>query len=182
MTFDYKKYSLENLKTWMLDAVSSSEASPQEIFDVIKEVVQEEYYIFKQHTSRCYELLSLLNGNGQSYEDVLKEKEYYEPSMPPWGHSDLEYGVHYSEEELNAICDKAASDEEKQQCQEYNLREAEYYDNKKKWVLPVDNIGENYFVTFPNDLLKAASLEEGDQVKWVDNGDGSYTLSKVTND
>ena len=42
MDFDYKKYSLENLKTWMQDAVSSSEASPQEIFDVIKEVVQED--------------------------------------------------------------------------------------------------------------------------------------------
>jgi len=24
---------------------------------------------------------------------VLREKEYYEPSMPMWGHSDLEYGI-----------------------------------------------------------------------------------------
>ena len=38
----------------------------------------------------------------------------------------------YTEEELNAMCDKAASDQEKQQCQEYNLREAEYYNQRSK--------------------------------------------------
>jgi len=31
---------------------------------------------------------------------------------------------HYSEEDLNAMCDAA---EEKENCREYNLREAEYY-------------------------------------------------------
>ena len=33
---DYKKYSLENLEKWIEDAINSSEASPQEIYDVIK--------------------------------------------------------------------------------------------------------------------------------------------------
>jgi len=33
----------------------------------------------------------------------------------------------YTEEEMNAMCDKAASDQEKEKCREYNLREAEYY-------------------------------------------------------
>jgi hypothetical protein len=30
------------------------------------------------------------------------------------------------------MCDKAASDQEKQQCQEYNMREAEYYNQRAK--------------------------------------------------
>jgi len=38
--------------------------------------------------------------------------------------------LQYSEEELDAMCDKAASDEEKKKCQEYNLREAEYYNKR----------------------------------------------------
>jgi len=38
----------------------------------------------------------------------------------------------YTEEELNAMCDKAASDQEKARCQEYNLREAEYYNQRAK--------------------------------------------------
>jgi len=49
----------------------------------------------------------------------------------------------------------------------------------KKWLLPVDNLGECYFVSFPDDLLEAANLTEGDQVEWVDQGDGSYLLKKV---
>jgi hypothetical protein len=77
--FEYKKYSLENLEKWIEDAINSSEASPQEIYDVIKNVVADNYYCYKNHTERCYELLALLNGNGNfSLSDVLKEREYYE--------------------------------------------------------------------------------------------------------
>jgi hypothetical protein len=275
MDFDYKKYSLENLEKWMSDALLSSKATPQEIYDVIKGVVEEEYHYFKHHTGRCYDLLALLNGNGKritnKYEErldsILEKKdkltcdkddpseeckgawndfweEHYYPEeakddgMRPWGHSDLEYGLandllskyrisnfpgeQYSEEELNAMCEKATSDQEKEKCREYNLREAEYYDKRaqldlgrnrtydemiadgywmtddgfwippetkdkvKKWVLPVEEtkIAETdeteYFVSFPDDLLEAADLKEGDQVEWVDKGDGSYLLRKVT--
>ena len=124
----------------------------------------------------------------------------------------------YTEEELNAMCDKAASDEEKEKCREYNLREAEYYDKRAKldmsyqeaiaagwtmtddgfwmppqkptvqtrWILPVqeakdmDTDETEYFVSFPQDLLEAANLKEGDAVHWIDNNDGSYTIRKVT--
>jgi len=236
---DYKKYSLENLSNWLYDAMSAGEATPQEIYDVIIEVVKDNYYTYKKQASEAYELLALLNGNGQSYEDVIKEKEYYEPSMPPWGHSDMEYlanpaltedrisnfpGEQYSEEELNAMCDKTASSNEKEKCREYNLREAEYYNKRAeidakmdkkwkpvstegapvyvsedgdvfvhdyyntkedkivKWQLPVqvDGLTGDCFVEFPDDLLERAKLKEGDVVNWVDNKDGSYTLTKVT--
>lgn len=215
---DYKKYSLENLSNWLHDAMSTGEATPQEIYDVIVDVVKDNYYTYKKQASEAYELLSLLNGNDQSYEDVIKEREYYEPSMPPWGHSDME-ALRYTEEELNAMCDKAASDNEKNQCREYNLREAEYYDKKAKlntetkqmsykeaisagwtmtadgfwikepkedkvvkWQLPVqvDGLSGDCFVEFPDDLLERAGLKEGDVVEWIDRGDGSFELRKVT--
>jgi hypothetical protein len=57
-------------------------------------------------------------------------------------------------------------------------------DKVKKWVLPVEEIrdedtGEDeYCVTFPDDLLEAANLKEGDLVEWADQGDGSYLLKK----
>jgi hypothetical protein len=68
------------------------------------------------------------------------------------------------------------------------IAEKEYYEGKdkvKKWVLPVeeckdadtDEIG--YFVSFPDDLLEAANLKEGDQVEWIDNGDGTYLMKTV---
>lgn len=165
--FDYKKYSLEQLENWIYDSLSAAEASPQEIYDVIKKTVEEQYYCYKNHTGRAYELLALLNGNGkghiEAYDDVMREKEYYEPSMPAWGHSDME-ALRYTEEELTAMWDAV----QKQQ------------DKVKKWVLPVEmHPSGECFVVFPDDLLEASDLTEGDQVEWIDQGNGSYLLKKV---
>jgi len=186
--FDYKKYSLENLENWMHDAISSAEATPQEIYDVIKGVVEEQYHYFKNNTQHCYELLALLNGNGkghiEAYDDyvkeVLSEREYYEgkdDGMRPWGHSDLEYQI--ANESLS--CDKNDASPE---CQgAWNDFWESKEDKVVKWQLPVQQIIEegvdNYFVQFPEDLLEAANLKEGDKVEWVDRGDGSYLLRKV---
>ena len=156
--FNYKKYSLENLENWLYDAMSSAEASPQEIYDVIKGVVEENYYTYKHQASQAYELLALLNGNGkghiEAYDAVMREKEYYEPSMPPWGHSDLEALSQQKEDKII------------------------------KWQLPVDKIEngdtgeEEYFITFPDDLLERANLNPGDEVEWHDQGDGSFKIIK----
>ena len=194
---DYKKYSLEQLENWMHDAMSCGDATPQEIYDVIIEVVKDNYYTYKKQASEAYELLSLLNGNGDwTVEEVLKEKEYYEPSMPPWGHSDLEYMIH-NKEPLS--CDK---DDPSPECKKswtkfweetpYPLYVSEDgdvsvpdYVTKKdkvvKWQLPIEVDGPSgeYFVMFPDDLLEVANLKEGDAVEWVDKGDGSYILRKV---
>ena len=71
---------------------------------------------------------------------------------------------------------------------EQDLKNAEEFlkkDKVKKWVLPVEEtkIEETdeteYFITFPDDLLEAANLEEGNQIEWIDQGDGSYILKKV---
>jgi len=206
---DYKKYSLENLEKWIEDAINSSEASPQEIYDVIKNVVADNYYCYKNHTERCYELLALLNGNGKDHLSCDKddkspecqkawndfwEENYYpqehqkhdekvkDDGMRPWGHSDLEYGLandiltkdrisnfpgeQYTEEELNAMCDKAASKKDK----------------VVKWQLPVevDGISGEYYIQFPDDLMEAANIKEDDLVEWIDRGDGSFELRKVT--
>jgi hypothetical protein len=201
MDFNYKKYSLENLENWMHDAMSSGGATPQEIYDVIKGVVEENYYTYKHQTSQAYELLALLNGNGKGHlscdkDDPSEECKnswtsfWEEPSMPPWGHSDME-ALQYTEEELDAMCDKAESEPlsyTEAIATGWTMTADGFWikeDKVKRWVLPVqqacaiDNDGE-YFINFPDDLLEAANLKEGDQVNWVDNGDGSYTLTKVT--
>jgi hypothetical protein len=52
---------------------------------------------------------------------------------------------------------------------------------KKKWVLPVEQFAgsDEYLISFPDDLLEAANLKEGDEVEWIDQGDGSALLKKV---
>ena len=56
-------------------------------------------------------------------------------------------------------------------------------DKVVKWVLPVQQKIEegidDYYIQFPDDLLEAANLKEGDLVEWVDQGDGSFMLVKV---
>ncbi len=136
MDFNYKKYSLEQLENWVHDAVNG-EASPQEIYDVIKGVVDEQYHYHKHHTGRCYELLALLNGNGKghikAYDDYMNTK--------------------FTKEKDKVV----------------------------KWQLPIEVDGPSgeYFITFPDDLLEAANLKEGNQVEWIDQGDGSYLFKKV---
>lgn len=263
MDFDYKKYSLENLENWIEDAINSSDASPQEIFDVIKNVVTDNYYCYKNHTARCYELLALLNGKGnnvgdlienpifdtgnpwdnmssfsshgnlqtsslicdkddkspecqKSWNDFCEENHYPEEhqkhneevkddGMRPWGHSDLEYfianptltedrisnfpGEQYTEEELDAMCEKAALDDQKRhlirETSETVTSGASVSPKKDKvvrWQLPVevDGLTGDCYVNLPDNLLEAASLKEGDTISWSDCGDGSFRITKVT--
>ena len=174
---DYKKYSLKQLENFLYDAMGAAEATPQEIYDVIVGVVKDNYYTYKHQTSQAYELLALLNGNGQSYEDVMREKEYYEPSLQCDGNDTSDecknaWNDFWEQSYLSGITDTPEEAEE--------LREELRKDKVKKWVLPVevsDDL-EDYIVTFPDDLLEAANLKEGDQVEWHDQGDGSYLLKK----
>ena len=84
-------------------------------------------------------------------ETVTKLKqEEVDDYMRPWGHSDMEALSHYKEDKV------------------------------VKWQLPVeeDIVSGEYFITFPEDLLEAANLKEGDNVEWIDNDDGTFILKK----
>ena len=127
--FNYKKYSIEQLENFLHDALH--EASPQEIYDVIKKVVEENYYYHKDHSSRSYELLALLNGNGKGHisgyepkEPLVCDKDNQSPECQgAW--NDFWEEQYYPEE-----CDTKSTEEEKEVCREYNLREAEYYNKR----------------------------------------------------
>jgi hypothetical protein len=157
---DYKKYALGQVENFLYDAMST-DATSAEIYDVIKGVVQDNYYTYKAQTEKAGELLALLNGNGKDH--LSCDKDDTSPECKHAWNDFWEEHQQYTDEELNAMCDAA-----------------EKADKVKKWILPVeaDPSGE-YFVTFPDDLLEAADLKEGNQVYWIDQGDGSYLLEKV---
>ena len=195
MIMDYKKYSLEQLENWMHDAMSCGDATPQEIYDVIIGVVKDNYYIYKKQASQAYKLLALLNGNGKGHIEAFDDC--------------VDKILSCNKDDPSPECKGAWNDfwEDNDSASEYNLREAEYYnkgveldtltkgvkveggygwtpepsDKVVKWQLPVevDGLSGECFVQFPDDLLEAANLKEGDTVEWVDKGDGSYLLRKV---
>lgn len=50
-----------------------------------------------------------------------------------------------------------------------------------KWNIPVeyDETTEDYFVTFPENLLKKLDWKEGDLLEWIDCKNGSFQLKKI---
>lgn len=189
---DYKKYALDQVENFLYDALST-DATSQEIYDVIKGVVEDNYKVYTESANKAQDLLSLLNGHrpvdlehSEHYYDYNRNKPnlvpcdrnntseeckkswndfWVEPTMPPWGHSDME-ALRYTDEELDAMC--AATTSAKM-------------GKVNKWILPVEEDGDDCVVTFPDDLLEAADLKEGDQIEWVDNHNGSFSLFKKKN-
>jgi len=159
---DYKKYSLEKLQDWVHDAMSS-DASPHEIYSAIREAVREDYYYHKDCISRATGLLELLSGH-------RPVANYFGPDRPDY----------YNDVAPSATQKDIDKDKKWNEWEETYYPEEHEKDKVKKWVLPVEedsNTGE-YFVSFPDDLLEAADLKEGDVVDWVNQGDGSYLLKK----
>lgn len=171
--FDYKKYSLEHLENWLHDAMSAGEATPQEIYDVIKGVVKENYYIHKNHASQAYELLSLLNGHNSV--DFNNQYLHIDPAGNDLSDVDGLYMTQF-------YCDSNDPSEEcKGSWNSFWEDDTIKEDKVVKWQLPVDfdGLSGEYYVNFPDDLLEAAGLKEGDTVEWVDNNNGTYTLRKT---
>jgi len=261
--FSYKKYSLEQLDNWVNDAVNCEDLTPQDIYDTIIKCVDESVKYHKKYYTKSVELLSLLKGYrevdfdydaaGGKFPKATDRDwvDFWEENYYPEEHKQ------YTEEEMDAMCERAATENDKKKCREYNLREAEYYNQRaeldaayeaireaggyewtpdpqvsrndptrlkyengwvyespdggktvtkrrvgypqkeivkadgystserKRWTLPVeevengDTMETEYFITFPDDLLEAANLKEGDSVEWIDNNDGSFTLKKL---
>ncbi len=131
--FSYKKYSLEQLDNWVNDALNCEDLTPQDIYDTVIKCVDESVEYHKKYLAKSNELLSLLKGQrpvnlDKSVSEVTSKDwiDFWEENYYP------EESHQYTEEELNAMCDAAAEQEERDKCREYNLREAEYYNQRAK--------------------------------------------------
>ena len=129
--FSYKKYSLEQLDNWVNDALSCEDLTPQDIYDTIVKCVDDSVEYHKKYLTKSIELLSLLKGQrpvdlGSEGNITLEATEkdwvdFWEETYYPEEHKQ------YTEEEMDAMCERAATENDKDKCREYNLREAEYY-------------------------------------------------------
>ena len=119
--FSYKKYSLEQLDNWVNDALNCEDLTPQDIYDTVVKCVDESVEYHKKYLTKSIDLLSLLKGN-RSVDFGVTDKDWEN-----FWEEQNQISQHYTEEDLNAMCDAA---EEKEKCREYNLREAEYYNKR----------------------------------------------------
>lgn len=197
MTLDYSKvWSSLN----QLESTSNKICSAREILDSAIEALQSDkkekaetlmytvdeylqYYLqeFDDKFKTAWdETVRKMNKEDREFFDaVFKEKEYYEPSMPPWGHSDLEYlsndlltknrasnfpGEQYTEEELNAMCDKAENDQivfnkQNSSNEKYDQSWESFWNNS-----PVYDFGDYYPTAYENfnryEYLKGSSNQD----------------------
>jgi len=119
--FNYNKYSLEQLDNWVNDALNSSDLTPQDIYDTVIKCVDDNIEYHKKYLTKGIELLSLLKGHRPVNFEVTEE------DWEDFWNEQTEISQHYTEDDLNAMCDAAA---DKEKCREYNLREAEYYNKR----------------------------------------------------
>ena len=50
----------------------------------------------------------------------------------------------------------------------------------KSWTLEVQKLEDgDQYLEFPQELIDEVGWQEGDILKWIDNGDGSWTLKKL---
>ena len=125
--FVYKEYSLEQLDNWITDILNNESLTAQEIYDAIIKSVRKNVEHHQKELDRSKELLSLMNKSEKSnitYGTYADWTDFWEENYCP------EESHHYTEEELDAMCDAAAEQEERDKCREYNLREAEYYNQR----------------------------------------------------
>jgi hypothetical protein len=179
---DYKKYALGQVENFLYDAMSA-EASPQEIYDVIKGVVSDNYYTYKHQASQAYELLTLLNGKetlklsleefaGPYHNSICDRDDTSQECQNSWN-SFWEESNQYTEEEITEMCDAAELERDLNNAEEF-LKE----DKVNKWIIPVD---DDYNITFPEDLIEQTGWKEGDTLQWIDQGDGSFKMIKKEN-
>ena len=140
--FSYKKYSLEQLDNWVNDAVNCEDLTPQDIYDTVIKCVDSSVEYHKKYLTKSIELLSLLKGHrsnvfdasAHDFDDFWWGPEAYGTWKKPEYYDDFECPVpsQYTEEEMDAMCERAATENDKEQCREYNMREAEYYNKRAK--------------------------------------------------
>ena len=159
-----------------LEMVTSKICSAREILDSAVDRLQEHQYDKAETLLYAADefLQYYLEDFDRKFKDAWKEtvtkvkQQEIDDCMPPWGHSDMEALI-YTDKEMDAMCDNAAKQ-----------------DKVIRWQLPVEEVKDSdtdeteYFITFPEDLLEAASLKLGDIISWIDNGDGTYTLKHKT--
>ena len=146
--FSYKKYSLEQLDNWVNDALSCEDLTPEDIYNTIVKCVDDSVEYHKKNLTKSVELLSLLKGHRPvDFETTQSDwNDFWEECYYPEEIKDTqEISQHYTEEQLNAMCDAA---EEKEKCREYNLREAEYYDKRLQLDASYDEmVAKGYTMT-----------------------------------
>jgi len=183
---DHKDYSLKQVENFLYDAMSA-DATAQEIYDVIKGVVADNYYVYKNATQKAYDLLALLNGNGEeNISDAISRGNKVHQSL-----DDILVGIHndcripcdmealkYTDEEMDAM---TASEEKELIVKGFVKVNGFWQKPKTSWIVKIemDGLTGDAYIPIPDDLSDIVGWNVDDELEWIPNDNGSYILRKV---
>jgi hypothetical protein len=172
MTADHKDYSLKQVENFLYDAMSA-DATAQEIYDVIKGVVSDNYNVYKNATQKAYELLALLNGNGQGHISSYQVSKVEEKLKTP-----IQQNPQYTDEEMDAM---TAAAEEELISEGYFKENGFWRKPKTSWIVKIemDGLTGDAYIPIPDDLSDIVGWNVDDELEWIPNDNGSYILRKV---
>lgn len=167
---DHKDYSLKQVENFLYDAMSA-DATAQEIYDVIKGVVEDNYNVYKNATQKAYELLALLNGNGEGHISSYPVSKVEEKLKTP-----IQQNPQYTEEEVDAMAAAA----EKKLISEGYFKENGFWRKPKTWTVEIqmDGLSGDAIIPIPDDLSDVVGWNVDDELEWHNQGDGSFKLIK----
>ena len=151
-----------------LEMVTCKIASAREILDSAMDRLQEHQY------DKTETLLYAVDEFLQYYLEEFdkKFKDAWKETVIQLKKEEIET-LHYTDDEMDSMC--AAAEEEELISKGY------FKDKVVKWILPIEEVDcDECIINFPDDLLEAANLKEGDEVEWVDRGDGSFLIRKIS--
>lgn len=169
---DHKDYSLKQVENFLYDAMSA-DATAQEIYDVIKGVVEDNYNVYKNATQKAYELLALLNGNGEGHISSYPVSKVEEKLKTP-----IQQNPQYTEEEMDAMT--AAAEEEELISKGYFKKDG-FWRKPKTWTaeIQMDGLTGDAIIPIPDEVIDLVEWNLYDELEWIDNKDGSYIIRKV---
>tara|TARA_R110000868_G_scaffold234633_1_gene488350 strand:- start:66 stop:623 length:558 start_codon:yes stop_codon:yes gene_type:complete len=179
---DYKKYALGQVENFLHDAMGSG-ATPQEIYDTIRDLVQDNLIVYTKSADQARELLNLLNGHRPVDSNFCDKDDTSQKCTQSW--SDFwEEPNQYTEEDLNEMCAAAELEQDLKNVGDFLKQdrnsnfpgENTVKDKVKKWIIPVD---DDYNITFPEDLIEQTGWKEGDILHWIPQNDNSFIMKKV---
>jgi hypothetical protein len=188
---DHKDYALKQLENFLYDAMSA-DATAQEIYDVIKGVVEDNYNVYKNATQKAFQLHALLNGIGvghisdatsrgnkihQEVEDLLQE--YPVSKVEEKLKTPIQQNPQYTDEEMDTM---TASEEKELIVKGFVKVNGFWQKPKTSWIVKVemDGLTGDAYIPIPDDLSDIVGWNVDDELEWIPNGNGSYILRKVT--
>jgi hypothetical protein len=190
MTADHKDYALKQLENFLYDAMSA-DATAQEIYDVIKGVVEDNYNVYKNATQKAFQLHALLNGIGvghisdatsrgnkihQEVEDLLQE--YPVSKVEEKLKTPIQQNPQYTEEEMDTM---TASEEKELIIKGFVKVNGFWQKPKTSWIVKIemDGLTGDAYIPIPDDLSDIVGWNVDDELEWIPNDNGSYILRKV---